>query len=274
MKRFTLLLLCITLFGTICPAQTSTQQDVKLDLGGGIKQITSDDGSLSFSILGMQYNIGSDKPSSKNSQIRIRLTGLSSKNHIALMELGSNFLVGTDYSMYSKEQQDNMTFTTHKSIYVAINPIQVNIALNPKRTLAISAAAGITMENYCFANNVTLQRENGMMQPISIDHNTKKSKLRATYFHLPVVLDYNLKSGFFISAGLNFDVLMSSALKYKTPKYKERGTTTLNPVQVGVTARIGWRQLYFFANYSFIDMFKMGTGPKGNRMSVGAGLFF
>ena len=67
---------------------------------------------------------------------------------------------------------------------------------------------------------------------------------------------------------------MNSKLFFKKPRTSIDGEVTLNPVQVGATARIGWGKLYGFVNYSFMEMFKRDTGPGGNRLSAGIGLFF
>ena len=91
---------------------------------------------------------------------------------------------------------------------------------------------------------------------------------------MPLLLNWNFKKRFFIAAGINLDILVSSALQFKKPITTIEGEITLNPIQVGATARIGWRKLYGFVNYSFMEIFKQNTGPGGNRVSAGVGLFF
>ena len=73
---------------------------------------------------------------------------------------------------------------------------------------------------------------------------------------------------------VNLDMLIGTKLIYKKPRTTVEGTVTLNPVQLGVTARVGWKRLYGYVNYSFNDVFKRGTGPEGKRLSVGVGLWF
>ena len=69
-------------------------------------------------------------------------------------------------------------------------------------------------------------------------------------------------------------MLIGSHLKYKFPKTTIDDTITLNPVQFGITGRVGWKRFYGFVNYSFIDMYKKGSGPGGKRLSAGAGIWF
>ena len=89
-----------------------------------------------------------------------------------------------------------------------------------------------------------------------------------------MTLDWNIDRNFSISAGVNFDILVNSQLKYKFPKTTIDGVVRLTPIQLGATARIGWKRLYGYVNYSFIDMFRAGTGPKAKRLSAGVGFWF
>jgi hypothetical protein len=113
-----------------------------------------------------------------------------------------------------------------------------------------------------------------MMRPVELDEGTKISKFNTVYFHIPMMLDWNIKHNFFISAGVNVDILMGTGTKYKFPRTTINDKATVNPVQVGATAHIGWKRLYGYANYSFVDLFREGTGPKGKRLSVGLGIWF
>jgi hypothetical protein len=130
------------------------------------------------------------------------------------------------------------------------------------------------MENYTFANKVSLKYENGLFDVIQLDESIKKSKININYIHIPLLFDWNIRKGFFISAGGVLDILMGSKLSYKKPKTTVESRLPLNPVQVGVTARIGWNRLYAFANYSPLNMYRKSTEISANRMSVGVGLFF
>ena len=94
------------------------------------------------------------------------------------------------------------------------------------------------------------------------------------YTLLKPIVDWNIKHNFFISAGANLDILMTTQTRYKFPKTIIQDKATISPIQVGVTARIGWKRLYGYVNYSFIDLFREGTGPKGKRLSAGVGIWF
>jgi hypothetical protein len=134
---------------------------------------------------------------------------------------------------------------------------------------------GVAWENYVFAGDYSIRYSEGMMRPITLDSNVKKSKLMARYLHMPVLLNYSYKNKFFIAAGVNLDVSIGTRLKQKDPKivYKKE-VVTLNPIQASGTLRIGTEDLYGFINYTPMEMFKTGTGPRGQRLSAGLGLNF
>lgn len=296
MKRLIALAVCVLLASLSCYAQQSdnpTEQQVIYIGSGGDNSVSSNDGRLSIMLNGSRFEIGrkvvkgEDATQSVPSDADIAVVRRDKKayfgvlgfdspnfNHLAFLEIGANMLVDTDYSMYSAEDAVAMMFGNRKSISMTCNFGVINVPLTPRRELVVSMAIGMTQENYTFAGNYTLECRDGMMYPVALDANIKKSKLMATYLHLPFLLDWNISSDFFISAGVNLDILGGSQLKYKRPKTIIEGVVTLNPIQVGVTARVGWKRIYAFANYSFVDMFKEGTGPRGKRLSAGMGFWF
>lgn len=251
--------------------------------------ISSSNGKLSLMLNGTRFEIGNKeeqktestnikkiKTNKNSSSVYFGLFGIGSPrfNHFSAWEIGSNIFTGLSYDGYTKEEANALTFSSRKAVCVTMNVGSLNVPLTKNRSLVASLAFGFTWENYTIAGNYTMEYREGMMRPLAIDANLKKSKMVASYFHVPLTLDWNIKEGFFISAGVNLDILMGSHLKYKFPKTKIKDEITLNPVQVGFTARIGWKRIYVFTNYAFNEAFKAGTGPKANRFSVGMGIGF
>lgn len=289
MKKLILILSALLISSSLAWSQEVVIEDdesvIYLD-SKGANSVSSNDGNLSLMLNEIRFNIGQSKKQDSSSDPKIvsrgpkkayfGLFGVGSPscNHIAAFEIGASTFVGTDYSMYSNEEANQLMFTNKKAINFTFNVGNFNVPLNPRRTLVLSGAFGFTYDNYSFADNYTMEYRDGMMHAVAIDGNIKKSKMVATYFHMPVMIDWNIDKGFFISAGVNLDVLINSHLKYKFPKTSIEDTITLNPVQFGITGRIGWKRLYGYVNYSFIDMYKKGTGPGGRRLSAGAGIWF
>lgn len=289
MKRLTIILAFITGCIATTHAQTNDQQSNTLYIGNSAdNSISNKDGKMRLTLNGMCFDFGSSENKSnitvttdyletsrKKAYYGFLGVGSPNFNHHAFMEIGASILTQLDYSAYTPEEANALMFSNNKAVHVTMNVGTLNVPLNKSRSLVLSTSFGFTCENYTFAGDYTMKFEDGMMRPVALEGKIKKSKLGASYFHVPITLDWNINnSDFFISAGVTLDVLMSSHLKYKFPKTIIDGEVTLNPIQVGATARIGWKRLYAFANYSFIDMFKAGTGPKARRLSAGMGIWF
>ncbi|MEE0864249.1 MAG: hypothetical protein U0L61_03860 [Alistipes sp.] len=297
MKRLILLaiLMLTTLFGCMAQQVDSLAEQQVIYIGsGGDTSVSSNNGRLTIMLNGSRFEIGSiavdhGEDAAKvipddSDMVVVRqrpkayfgVFGIGSPkiNHFAFIEFGANTLVDADFSMYSPEDANAMMFLNQKSLSTTYNMGVINVPLNSRQTFVVSMAIGMTEEIFTFAGDYTLEYRDGMMYPLALDAKIEKSKLFATYIHLPIVLDWNISSDFFISAGVNLDLFGGSRLMYRKPRTTIERTVTLNPIQVGLTARVGWKRLYAFANYSFMDMFKEGTGPRGRRLSAGVGIWF
>ncbi len=276
----------LTLFSVATVASASAQQTDNSKIYLNEQQQTSLSASghtATLSVGGLELIFGEQDPAltlgvyphNTESNTKISFAGFNgvSYNHLSLMEFGFCQIVGTDYGAYAAEDRGFMDLNNGKSIHVAFNFVTFNTLLTKSRTLGLSIGLGLSVENYVFSNDLTIKYADGMMRPEPIDASYKKSKLVATYLHVPVLLDWNIRRGLFLSAGLNFDLNIGGHTKIKFPKEKYRNCH-LNPFNVGATVRLGFQRLYVYGNYSFMEMFKQDQGPKAHRMSVGLGLWF
>lgn len=248
----------------------------------GQNSIATKNGNISLTIAGVNLEFGNGGNELKSSSTtggeksRVVLSAFEerSSDHLALFEVGVNTLMNTDYSMYSEEEAAMLPFGNRKSVYWAINLLSMDVALNKRGTWSFNMGFGFGVERYSFAGPYSMQYIDGMMRPIKLEGDIKKSQLGVQYIHMPFLINWNFSKKFFVAAGLNLDIGMSSFLRYRKPTTTIERTVTLNPIQLGATARIGYGKFYGFVNYSFIEMFKSGTGPKAKRLSAGVGLFF
>ena len=183
-------------------------------------------------------------------------------NHIAWFEIGANTFVQTDYSMYTPEEANALMFSSTKSINYSFNMCTLNVPLMQSRSFVFSMAFGFTLEDYAFNSNNTFKYIDGMMRPVPLEGNIKKSKFCTSYFHFPMMFDWNIKHNFFVAAGVNLDILMATNTRYKFPKTSVQERVTVNPIQVGATARIGWKRLYGYVNYQHIKRHAQVYGGK------------
>ena len=244
------------------------------------KQEVADSMNVSSISTAEAYGVIADavnnEPVSNRRRVCFGFMGIGSPdfNHFAAFEFGTNTLVGTDYSAYTPEEAGQMLFNDAKAFNFVVNMATINVALNKSRSLAFSMAIGMMEDRYIFMDMYTLECRDGVMRPVALGEGYSKSQLRVSYVHIPMTLDWNIGRDAFIAAGVNLDILSTTNLLYKKPRTQISDTVTINPVQVGATLRVGWKRLYGYANYSFIDMYKSGTGPKGKRLSAGVGIWF
>jgi hypothetical protein len=131
-------------------------------------------------------------------------------------------------------------------------------------------ALGYSFRRHSLETPAPLAKIDGMLHPATTEQTLEYTDLRSFWFHVPLVFEFNPTRNFFISAGGYLDMLSWSDAKWKSPKKKFKDPY-INPYQVGVTARIGFRECYFFGNYGFTEFFKSGKGPKFYPYSFGLG---
>jgi len=280
MKRIFLLLMSVAAFATAGAQQVGSQTIYLDEKQKSSLSVSNNDAILSIGGMSLTFGerepiltIGEFEPTKSRSKISLAGINGASYNHLALAEFGFCQIVNTDYGAYAAEDRGFLDLNNGKSIQMNFNLVTFNTLLNKSRTLGLSIGLGLSVENYTFSNDLTIKYTDGMMRPEPIDPSYKKSKLVATYLHMPIMLDWNIKKGLFLAVGLNFDLNIGGHTKIKFPKEKYRNCN-LNPFDIGATVRLGFRRLYVYGNYSFLEMFKQDRGPKAHRMSVGVGLWF
>lgn len=275
MKRlFTTLTLLMASLTTLSAQEIANDNTIILDKTGENRITIINEDTIKFKIGGKEFQMTTEPETTEQQSERKSYATIPS---LGAIELGVNTMINTDYSMYTNEEAEMMKFGNRKSTYVALNIFTENFRLNEQGSLSVDMGIGIAWENYVFAGNYSMRYSDvdGMMHPITLDGDIKKSKLMARYLHMPALLNYSYKNKFFIAAGINLDVLIGTRFKQKEPKvvYKSE-TITLEPIQLGATVRVGTNSFYGFVNWSPMEMFKANTGPCGQRVSAGIGLSF
>lgn len=110
--------------------------------------------------------------------------------------------------------------------------------------------------------------------------NFTKDKLLARYFSVPFLLQYQSKadkrkSSFRMAAGFEIGLRSKSLTKQVSDergKVKFMDDYNLEDIQYGITARIGYGCIDFYANYSLSNLFKKAEGPELHTLSAGIAL--
>ncbi len=157
-----------------------------------------------------------------------------------------------------------------RSLHIAGHVTTVSQTLSRRNTFGITMALGLSYDQYFLETATALEKSDMMLRPYDPGHRLQKSKLRTLMFHIPLLLEWQLSSRFFIAAGGYADVLFWSDAKWKSPKEK-LSSPYINFLNAGLTARIGFRDWYFFGNYALTELFKTGRGPVVSPYTVGIG---
>ena len=230
----------------------------------------SQEEQVNINVAGIDLTISSNGPFSPSVHTFSRHAKY--RSHLALFELGFN--IPTNVSYGTTEPWFNLIDA--KSTQYTFNVFSVGTRLSPNGTVGLSAALGITWSNYVFETPTRVQRTDGMITAEPVD--TKgwvKSKINTFALHLPILLEFGQRRGFFAAVGGYGDLVVGSRSKIKYSKHNKEINRGLNmPLfQAGVTARVGYRRVYLFGNYSLTELFR-NEGPSTNILTIGLGIGF
>ncbi|MHC1706284.1 MAG: DUF2807 domain-containing protein [Bacteroidales bacterium] len=201
--------------------------------------------------------------------------------HWAGFDLGVNGYVNKDGNMDLPKEYNFLDLRMEKSINVKVNFFEQNFNLI-RNHVGLVTGLGLEYNNYRFASNVILEKNNDVLEGYydeDPDKVYKKSKLVVNYLNLPLLLEYQTNNkanvnSFHLAAGVTAGLRIGSHTKVvytsgKENKDKVRDDFYLNPFKWDLTARAGWGVLNLYANYSMTSLFKNKKGPELYPFSVG-----
>ena len=190
------------------------------------------------------------------------------------IEIGFNGFDKPNYSMYSGNEF--MSLNQGKSSEFDFNFYELNIGLASKYVGLVSGM-GLSFNSYRFENPYTIERGPSKVEPVLLSYdNLQKTKLAVSYLTVPVLLEFqipvNKNEGIlFMNAGIIGGVKLGSHTKVKHGdiKDKDRDGFNLNQFKYSATARVGFKGVSIFANYSLNTLFKTGKGPELTPFTIG-----
>lgn len=191
------------------------------------------------------------------------------------IEFGFNGFDKPNYSMYPGDK-DFMSLNQGKSMEFDLNFYELNISL-AKSYVGLVSGMGLSFNNYRFENPYTIEKGQNMTLPVQLDpENLSKTKLAVTYLNVPLLLEFQIpvnqnEGRLFVNAGLIGGVKIGShtKVKYGDTKDKDRSGFNLNSFKYSATARIGYKDISLFANYSLTPLFQSGKGPELTPFTIG-----
>ena len=174
---------------------------------------------------------------------------------------------------------DNMDLYILRSRAVNIYYLY-HITLGQESHFSINPGLGLGMENYNFADPVTLAMTNGETNAVQVEEafgelDLRKSKLSVNYLDIPVELRFNLNKvnhdrGLRIAVGGRVGVLIDAHTKVKfeqnddVKKFKTKQDFSLNKIRYSVHGRLGVGSFNAFYYANLAPLFK-DSGPDGTE---------
>jgi hypothetical protein len=195
------------------------------------------------------------------------------------VDLGVNGFL-QDFSPVLMSEYDSLELRYGKSVFV--NLTQLYGVPLIKHNVVLFYGYGLELANYRFEDAITLVNgpSNGVnIQPLE-GEGIRKTKLAASYLHLPLMLQFrtgtlDAKTPLKFSVGGEGALLLSSHTKIvrenEGDKQKDKvyGQQNLNPFKLSGIARVSIGDFGIFARYGFTDMFKGSRDDGLSNFSLG-----
>jgi len=203
--------------------------------------------------------------------------------HWAGIDLGVNMLVNNANSSNLGAENDWLDLQYERSLSWRLNLLEYKIKLIDEY-VGLVTGLGLSYNSYGFKNEVTVISNNKAFPDTTfgvIDSvlQFSKTKLRATYLNVPLLLEFNTSKNpdrsFHLAVGAIGGWKIGSITKQHFEKdgaeFKVRSKQDFNltPWTLDLTARVGYRNLTLFATYGLTPLFKSGKAPEVYPVTVG-----
>lgn len=201
--------------------------------------------------------------------------------HWAGIELGFTSLMNsengnsfTDHPYWDNDEAKSTTWN--------FNFYEHKFNFGPKGHIGITTGMGLSWTSIAFKNNYILSSSpDSVFATIDTVNIYSKNKLKATYFTVPLLLEFNAKPNtFYFAAGVVAGVRIGSKTKRKGEidgnefKLKTKATYDLESFKLDGTVRMGYKSLGVFANYSLLPLFDTSKTTEVYPLTFGLSLNF
>ncbi len=207
------------------------------------------------------------------------------KGHWSGVEFGLNNFVDHNFSITRADGEQFMDLNTGKSWNFNWNIKQYSIGFGTNR-LGLVTGLGLEFNNYHFDGDNNIQEIDGnIITKDDYPSSLTKSKLKTTFLTVPLLVELQMLGAkrskrIHVSGGAIGGLKLGSHSKviYKVDgnrnKDKTKDDFNINPLRYGLTARVGYRALKFYANYYLTPFFKENDDPELYPVAIGFSLTF
>lgn len=253
-------LLCIAMliaFGTSAFSQDTS----KIRIGNKKYTIVVDDDKEIRIITDDDYKIRKRKP------VR-RMNGTW-----AGLELGLTNFVNSNYQMQLPTGADFLDLRMGNSWGVNLNFAEKSLGLI-RNYFGLVTGLGLEYQRYMFSNSFDLVKTDDGIVASPLDFNLDKNRLSVCHLTLPLMAEFQIpvtgeRNRIKLAAGVIGGLRIGSrqVQKYvddggEKQKMKSKDDFYLRDYRYGFTARVGYGDLIFFANYYPQTLFEDGMGPE------------
>ncbi len=215
----------------------------------------------------------------------------SFKGHWAGVEFGINGYMDKNQSISMTDDKSFLDLKQARSWNFNVNFMQYSIGFGTSK-IGLVTGMGIEFNNYHFSNPISLKVDKDKLSStygMTIadtsysNFDVSKTKLSTTHLTIPLLLEFQIPTSdrghrIFISCGVIGELRIGAHTKVEYDdkgknKDKNREDFNLSTFRYSYTARIGYRGLKLFANYSPVSLFEKNKGPEVYPYSIGLILF-
>lgn len=195
------------------------------------------------------------------------------------IDLGVNGILSGNHDFNLTDQTEFLEPDYGKSRYIAFNAGQIKGRI-VNDYVGFTTGFSVQFYNYKYGGeNDFVFAGDSLFSVPSGDKNVTKNKLRATYFAVPAMLEFNTsldpKKAFHISAGVVGKILVGDMYKQKynyqgnDNKASIKGDLGFNRWAADAMVRVGYRQLTLFAQTGLLPLFDNGNTSDVYTFSAG-----
>lgn len=269
---FMLLGLCAAAQPADSTAVDSLRRIGDVDTGPVTMRRAADGDNMVLEVAGFGITIGPSTiqgASNRDTKSRPRVCGLFFDG----IEMGFNFLTGSDYAGYPAGTGDFLDVRGGNSFHFGVTPVGMSVRLDKRGKFEFSTGLRYTVDNYRLSDNsITLGRVDGLIVPVPLDEKADKSKFRTTSLGIPLQFSFDPVRRLRIAVVGYCDFVLGSNAIYKRPKEKN-SLSGVNPFQFGIGGSVSYRGFGVYARYGVTSLFKSRVGPSCHPVSFGVCVF-
>ena len=162
-----------------------------VDTGPVTMRRAADGDNMVLEVAGFGITIGPSTiqgASNRDTKSRPRVCGLFFDG----IEMGFNFLTGSDYAGYPAGTGDFLDVRGGNSFHFGVTPVGMSVRLDKRGKFEFSTGLRYTVDNYRLSDNsITLGRVDGLIVPVPLDEKADKSKFRTTSLGIPLQFSFD-----------------------------------------------------------------------------------